>query len=115
MLSDRRFPPIAATRPTLAAELLAWLATTTSPSSVIGSTAQSAEPATDTPARYAAVPSTGLGILRADFDQPGAFHALPVPERPQRMVITKDNHKSPVHRPAYLDYIGIRLLTPTAR
>ena len=26
------------------------------------------------------------------------------------MVITKDNHKSRVHRPAYLDYLGIRLL-----
>ena len=26
------------------------------------------------------------------------------------MVITKDNHKSRVHRPAYLDYLGIRML-----
>ena len=56
------------------------------------------------------MPATGLGILRADADQPGAFHALPVLERPQLLVITKDNHKSRVHRPAYLDYLGIRLL-----
>ena len=32
--------------------------------------------------------------------QPGTRHDL--------MIITKDNHKSRVHRPAYLDYIGIR-------
>ena len=56
------------------------------------------------------MPATGLGILRADVDLPGSFHALPVLERPQLMVITKDNHKSRVHRPAYLDYLGIRLL-----
>ncbi|MBA3529826.1 MAG: NAD-glutamate dehydrogenase [Propionibacteriaceae bacterium] len=55
------------------------------------------------------VPATGLGILRADKDAPGAFHALPQPNtRPALMIITKDNYKSRVHRPAYLDYIGIR-------
>jgi glutamate dehydrogenase len=55
------------------------------------------------------VPSTGLGILRADSDRPGAFHALPRPGRSAELtIITKDNEKSRVHRPAYLDYIGIR-------
>ncbi len=55
------------------------------------------------------VPSTGLGILRADSDRPGAFHALPRPGMPAELtIITKDNEKSRVHRPAYLDYIGIR-------
>ncbi len=55
------------------------------------------------------VPSTGLGILRADSDRPGAFHALPRPgTSAELMIITKDNEKSRVHRPAYLDYIGIR-------
>ena len=55
------------------------------------------------------VPATGLGILRADQDVPGAFGALP-PSGTDRdlMVITKDNYKSRVHRPAYLDYIGLR-------
>ena len=55
------------------------------------------------------VPATGLGILRADQDVPGAFHALPQPgTRHDLMIITKDDHKSRVHRPAYLDYIGVR-------
>ncbi|MET1005179.1 MAG: NAD-glutamate dehydrogenase domain-containing protein, partial [Propionibacteriaceae bacterium] len=55
------------------------------------------------------VPATGLGILRADQDAPGAFHALPQPNtRHALMIITKDNYKSRVHRPTYLDYIGIR-------
>ena len=55
------------------------------------------------------VPATGLGILRADQDVPGAFHALPQPgTRHDLMIITKDDHKSRVHRPAYLDYLGIR-------
>jgi glutamate dehydrogenase len=57
----------------------------------------------------APVPATGLGLLRGDSDAPGAFHALPRPStRPRLMIITKDNEKSRVHRPAYLDYIGIR-------
>jgi glutamate dehydrogenase len=61
------------------------------------------------PAHFVPVPGTGLGILRADVDQPGAFHALPLPgTETELMVITKDNYKSRVHRPAYLDYIGIR-------
>jgi glutamate dehydrogenase len=55
------------------------------------------------------VPATGLGLLRGDNDAPGAFHALPRPgTRPRLMIITKDNEKSRVHRPAYLDYIGVR-------
>ena len=59
--------------------------------------------------RFVGVPSTGLGILRGDADLPRAFGALPLPgTEPDLMVITKDNYKSRVHRPAYLDYIGIR-------
>ncbi|QGN32167.1 NAD-glutamate dehydrogenase [Microlunatus sp. Gsoil 973] len=56
------------------------------------------------------VPGTGLGILRADQAASGAFAALPLPgEKPPRLlVITKDNAKARVHRPSYLDYIGLR-------
>ncbi len=62
------------------------------------------------------VPATGLGILRADQDAPGSFHALPQPgTRHALMIITKDNYKSRVHRPTYLDYIGIRLFTADGR
>ena len=63
-----------------------------------------------TPARFVPVPATGLGILRADADGPGAFGALPPADtgRADLMVITKDDEKSRIHRPAYLDYLGIR-------
>ncbi len=54
-------------------------------------------------------PGTGLGILRADQDPPGTFHAVPLPVEPELMIITKDNQKSRVHRPAYLDYIAFRI------
>ncbi|HET7476496.1 MAG TPA: NAD-glutamate dehydrogenase [Dermatophilaceae bacterium] len=64
-------------------------------------------------ARLEPVSGTGLGILRADQDPPGAFHALPQPgTAPALMIITKDNFKSRVHRPAYLDYIGVRTFAP---
>ncbi|HEX8489093.1 MAG TPA: NAD-glutamate dehydrogenase [Propionibacteriaceae bacterium] len=63
--------------------------------------------------RLAPVAGTGLGILRPDQDAPGAFHALPQPgTRHALMIITKDNYKSRVHRPTYLDYIGIRSFSP---
>src|SRR4051812_7652185 len=61
---------------------------------------------------YEPVPATGLGILRADRDAPDAFHAWPIAARPVAMMITKDNHKSRVHRPAYLDYLGFRIFGP---
>ncbi|WP_375426734.1 NAD-glutamate dehydrogenase [uncultured Friedmanniella sp.] len=61
------------------------------------------------PGRYELVPGTGLGILRGDVDDPDAFGALPaVDDTVSLMVITKDNWRSRVHRPAYLDYIGLR-------
>jgi len=61
-----------------------------------------------------AVPGTGLGILRSD--QPhgsGSFAKLPPEVRakarePQLLVITKANSRATVHRPGYLDYIGVK-------
>jgi glutamate dehydrogenase len=60
--------------------------------------------------QFKARPATGLGILRADQDPPGTFHAVPLPGvEPDLMIITKDNQKSRIHRPAYLDYIAFRV------
>jgi glutamate dehydrogenase len=61
-----------------------------------------------------AVPGTGLGVLRAD--QPlgsGSFAKLPAEVRakarePRLLVITKANSRATVHRPGYLDYIGVK-------
>ena len=67
-------------------------------------------------ARYVIVPDTGLGILRGDLDHPDAFHALPQPgTRHLLMIITKDNYRSRVHRPAYLDYLGLRTFDANGR
>ncbi len=66
--------------------------------------------------RYAVVPGTGLGILRGDTDAADAFHALPQPgTRHLLMIITKDNTRSRVHRPAYLDYLGLRTFDAEGR
>jgi glutamate dehydrogenase len=55
-------------------------------------------------------PGTGLGILRPDQDLSGTFHAVPLPGvEPELMIITKDNQRSRVHRPAYLDYVAFRI------
>ncbi|MBO0813115.1 MAG: NAD-glutamate dehydrogenase, partial [Microlunatus sp.] len=56
------------------------------------------------------VPGTGLGILRADQAAAASFAAVPLPgpTTPRLLVITKDDAKARVHRPSYLDYIGLR-------
>ena len=60
-----------------------------------------------------AIPGTGLGILRSDPDQAGAFEKLPAPVRAKAkekavLVLAKANSKSTVHRPSYLDYVGVK-------
>ncbi|MCG6951265.1 MAG: NAD-glutamate dehydrogenase [Betaproteobacteria bacterium] len=61
------------------------------------------------------VPGSGLGLLRAPkgTDISASFAALPpkVRERARArelLVITKSNSRSTVHRPGYLDYVGIK-------
>jgi glutamate dehydrogenase len=61
----------------------------------------------------APVPGTGLGILRHDKKRSASFEALPPEVRarakdPQRLILTKANSRSTVHRPSYLDYIAIK-------
>ena len=52
------------------------------------------------------VEGTGLGIRRGP-DSSDTFHAYPGADAPV-LVITKDPHFSPVHRRAYLEYVGVR-------
>ena len=60
-----------------------------------------------------AVPGTGLGILRHDEAGADALATLP-PEvsakakEPVRLVLTKANSRSTVHRPYYLDYVALK-------
>ncbi|PJA57090.1 MAG: NAD-glutamate dehydrogenase [Rhodocyclales bacterium CG_4_9_14_3_um_filter_68_10] len=61
------------------------------------------------------VPGTGQGILRESGGEriSASFAQLPPASRaaaraPRLLIITKTNARSTVHRPGYLDYIGIR-------
>jgi glutamate dehydrogenase len=106
MLKDPAFIGNHAEQADLACELLSWL--NTNHFTFLGYREYdvvSEESSTDFKVR----PGTGLGILRADQDPPGTFHAVPLAGvEPELMIITKDNQKSRVHRPAYLDYISFR-------
>jgi glutamate dehydrogenase len=60
-----------------------------------------------------AVPGTGLGILRADPDLAAGSGKLPPAAAAKArektlLVLTKANSRSTVHRPAYLDYVGVK-------
>ncbi|HEX6471050.1 MAG TPA: NAD-glutamate dehydrogenase [Streptosporangiaceae bacterium] len=59
------------------------------------------------------VPGTGLGILRSDTLESASFAALPPEVRARArekrlLILTKANSRATVHRPHYLDYIGIK-------
>jgi glutamate dehydrogenase len=56
---------------------------------------------------------TGLGVLRYDQKVSSSFGRLPAEVRdrarePRMLVLTKANSRSTVHRPAYLDYVGVK-------
>jgi glutamate dehydrogenase len=66
--------------------------------------------------RLRAIPGTGLGILRADQAQnaPSTFGKLPPEVRAKArearlLVLTKANSRATVHRPGYLDYVGVKI------
>ena len=63
--------------------------------------------------RLVAVPGSGLGILRADQPQDPDYGRLPrdvaaLARKRTLCVVTKANSRSTVHRPAYLDYVGVK-------
>ncbi|GII82792.1 NAD-glutamate dehydrogenase [Sphaerisporangium siamense] len=67
--------------------------------------------------RLRALPGTGLGILRADKAGSASFAAMPPEIRArarekQLFIVTKANSRATVHRPAYLDYVGVKLFSP---
>jgi glutamate dehydrogenase len=62
-----------------------------------------------------AVEGTGLGILRAVASGPGgprppalSAKARAIALAPRLLVLTKANSRATVHRPAYLDYVGVK-------
>ncbi len=64
------------------------------------------------------IPSSGLGILRADPALgrprvPLGGEALARAREPRLLILTKANSMSTVHRRAYLDYVGIKVFDAT--
>jgi len=60
-----------------------------------------------------AIPGTGLGILRADQEMAGSVGRLPDAVKAKArektlLVLAKANSRATVHRPAYLDYVGVK-------
>jgi glutamate dehydrogenase len=67
----------------------------------------------DTAGELAAISGSGLGLLRADADMTSALTKITGPAlekaRERRVLfVTKANSRATVHRPVYLDYIGVR-------
>jgi glutamate dehydrogenase len=63
----------------------------------------------------AVVPGTGLGVLRGDKPTPRPLSEFPPEVRArvhdrQLLLITKANSRSTVHRPVFLDYIGVKIV-----
>ncbi|HEY7324370.1 MAG TPA: NAD-glutamate dehydrogenase [Streptosporangiaceae bacterium] len=62
------------------------------------------------------VPGTGLGILRHDRRGAGSFARLPDEAKARaldqhRLILTKANSRSTVHRASYLDYVAVKRLS----
>jgi glutamate dehydrogenase len=97
------------------AKLLRWLAE--GHFTFLGYREYDLETGNDGLLQLTAVPGTGLGILRHDRQGPGSFATLPPEVRaraldPQRLIVTKANSRSTVHRPSYLDYVAVKRLGP---
>ena len=62
-----------------------------------------------------AVPGTGLGILRGAAATPSKQldpKALAIARSSHPLVLTKANSRATVHRPAYMDYVGVKRFAP---
>ncbi|MBC6456809.1 NAD-glutamate dehydrogenase [Actinomadura sp. HBU206391] len=63
------------------------------------------------------VTGTGLGLLRSDKLESKSFAALPPEVRAKAretriLILTKANSRATVHRPSYLDYVGVKKFSP---
>jgi glutamate dehydrogenase len=108
-LRDDR-PPLPAAESTDGIELLDWLAD--DHFTFLGYREYSLETGDDGEL-LRAVTGTGLGILRSDQTESTSFASLPQEVRAKAherrlLVLTKANSRATVHRPAYLDYVGVK-------
>jgi len=68
------------------------------------------------------VPGTGTGILRENLRLADAPDLTPLPHAAGAIIddgmpifLTKANSRATVHRPGYLDYVGVKLLSPDGK
>ncbi|MBW3086805.1 NAD-specific glutamate dehydrogenase [Austwickia sp. TVS 96-490-7B] len=116
-------PPVGADLPesTEAADLLRWLAD--GQFTFLGYREYTLdENQTDGHDQLVPVHGTGLGLMRYDSESPAAAHlnrlsgaAAAKAREPEILVVTKANTVSTVHRPVYLDYVGIKSFDDTGR
>jgi glutamate dehydrogenase len=104
-------PPLPDAEVSEAWELLRWLADDNF--TFLGVREYDLEGAGVDDSRLVGRPGSGLGILRSDAPVSTSFAALPPAVRtkarePHLLVLTKANSRSTVHRPAYLDYVGVK-------
>ncbi|WP_028652787.1 NAD-glutamate dehydrogenase [Nocardioides halotolerans] len=103
-------PPLDAEEVRQAAELLEWLAN--EHFTFLGYREYRLERHDDGD-HLRAMPGTGLGILRSDTDMSESSGKLPeaVADKAREkalLVLAKANSRATVHRPAYLDYVGVK-------
>ncbi len=109
---DRTPPPLPADEIAQGRELLTWLAG--DHFTFLGYREYRLEPEPEGDGeRLRAVPGTGLGILRTDPDMSASSGRLPAAAAAKArektlLVLTKANSRATVHRPAYLDYVGVK-------
>ena len=69
-------------------------------------------------AELSAIPGTGLGILRGAAARPRKVlrgRAVDLATATHPLVLTKANSRATVHRPAYLDYVGVKRYAPSGQ
>ena len=110
-------PPLSQTELSQGREFLTWLAE--DHFAFLGYREYHLETDADSPGECGlrAVPGSGLGILRHDQDLSTAFAKLPPLVKAKArektlLVLAKANSRSTVHRPAYLDYVGVKTFGP---
>ncbi|RYC13305.1 NAD-glutamate dehydrogenase [Nocardioides zhouii] len=106
-------PPLTEVEVTQGRDFLTWLAD--DHFTFLGYREYQLEAEEGVPEEYGlrAMPGTGLGILRHDQDLSSSFAKLPPivkakAREKKLLVLAKANSRATVHRPAYLDYVGVK-------
>jgi len=109
-IKDRRIPSVPSEEVAEAAELLEWLAHDNF--TLLGYREYRVQEG-PSGTEIISLPKTGLGVLRSQVATRKPLSSLPPTVAakaldPKVLVLAKANRRSTVHRPSYLDYIGVK-------